>query len=349
MMILPVLLLTYLYFLQGLPYGLQARFLPIYFRANGMSLSNIGFIKVLFFPWMCKTLWAPLVDRHGNKKTWLSWSMLGLGVTCFLAAGIEPSWYFYLCVILLLFNFLTSTQDIATDGLAIEILTSSEVASGNIAQVVGYKFGAIIGGGLLAWLSEYISWSSIFLCLCSIYATAVVAVKLFVPHGTNHLTVRTVHVSEVSDLDSEKRKCKVYAEPRVGESGSERSACMDSHTFKTSNKYSLSEQSVNSTGFKTSSQREGFVNNKDGHSFDLHCDSNADSRSRCLINESSSDVQKKDDAMLGWIQDHFAAVFSAEGTKWILLYVLIYKLGESKIESQLLRIMLMCVCVCTYV
>jgi MFS family permease len=86
-----------------------------------------------------------------------------------------------LCAVLLIFNLLTSTQDIATDGLAIEILTSSQVASGNIAQVVGYKIGAIIGGGLLAWLSDYITWSVIFFLLAAIYASAVIAVKNLVP------------------------------------------------------------------------------------------------------------------------------------------------------------------------
>lgn len=50
------------------------------------------------------------------------------------------------------------------------MLSHSELSHGNTAQVVGYKFGAVIGGGLLSWLSSFFSLSVLFAYLCIFYA-----------------------------------------------------------------------------------------------------------------------------------------------------------------------------------
>ncbi|CAC5377515.1 unnamed protein product [Mytilus coruscus] len=175
-----LLFLAFLYFIQGLPYGLQSRFLPIYFRTHGMSLTDISMFKLLLIPWMCKALWAPFVDTYSTKKLWLTWSMVGLIFTCFLGSFTSPDHIAELGVVMFLFNLITSTQDIAVDGIAIQVLTSSELAYGNIAQVVGYKFGAIFGGGVLSWLSDYVEWTVLFICLALVYVFSLIFVQIFV-------------------------------------------------------------------------------------------------------------------------------------------------------------------------
>lgn len=192
-----LLFLAFLYFIQGLPYGLQSRFLPIYFRSHGMSLTDISMFKLLLIPWMCKALWAPFVDRYGTKKSWLTWSMVGLIITCLLGTLTSPDHILELAVILFLFNLITSTQDIAVDGIAIQVLTSSELGYGNIAQVVGYKFGAIFGGGILTWLSDYLEWTILFLCLALIYTFSLLFTQIFIhpPQkvSSDHESVKKEH------------------------------------------------------------------------------------------------------------------------------------------------------------
>ena len=343
----PVVLLYYLYFLQGLPYGLQARFLPIYFRAHGMSLSNIGFIKVLFFPWMCKTLWAPFVDRRGNKKTWLWWSMLGLGTTCIVAAAIQPSWLFSLCIILLIFNFLTSTQDIATDGLAIEILTSSQVASGNIAQVVGYKFGAIIGGGLLAWLSDRISWSAIFIFLTLIYTVAVAVVKVCVPDSSSHFPESTFEVRDTSK--SEHKPSRAYCmQDNAEESLCDDTDTSDSHTkldTPSMNTRSKDQRHVPTCSTSLMHKSTKDLPREDNLSHETECfDGQSHSQSSMDQNQWQCTAGKEESSGLWWIKDHFATVLTAEGTVWILIYVLVYKLGQHQrwMNSELLTLSKLC-------
>ena len=195
-----IVFLACLYFLQGLPYGLQSRFLPIYFRTHGMSLSNVGFFKLLLAPWMCKALWAPLVDHYGTKKSWLMCSMIGLAITCVFGAFATPDLVFQLAIVLFTFNLLTSTQDIAVDGIAVQILATSELASGNIAQVVGYKIGAIFSGGLLTWLSEFFDWASLFFSLALIYFMAFICVLKVVPG--RHVAMQPAITKETQEEDN---------------------------------------------------------------------------------------------------------------------------------------------------
>jgi MFS family permease len=77
-------------------------------------------------------------------------------------------------------NLFAATQDIAVDGLAVDLLQPRELGAGNAAQVVGYKIGILTGGGLLVALFAKQSWSSLFLAmatLCLIVVTLVFFVK----------------------------------------------------------------------------------------------------------------------------------------------------------------------------
>lgn len=180
-MFMNVVFLTCLYFIQGLPYGLQSRFLPVYFRSHGMSLTEISLFKLLLTPWMLKAFWAPFVDKYGTKKSWLGWSMVGLIFTCLTGACTPPQNIVPLAGVLFLFNLLTSTQDIAVDGIAIHVLSESELGYGNIAQVVGYKLGSIFGGGVLTWLSDFMEWSSLLFSLAVAYVISLMNVAVLVP------------------------------------------------------------------------------------------------------------------------------------------------------------------------
>lgn len=70
-------------------------------------------------------------------------------------------------------------QDIAVDAIAIAVLScGGEIASGNAAQVVGYKIGAFTGSAVLFWIYASFGWNGLFLFLSALYAT-VLLVFLF--------------------------------------------------------------------------------------------------------------------------------------------------------------------------
>lgn len=170
-----------LYFVQGIPYGLQSSLLPVYLRGAGHSLTRIGFTKILYFPWVLKVLWAPLVDRVSTKQRWLVGTISGLALTCLFSAALAPEAHIWgVAGTLLAMNFLASIQDIAVDGAAVGLLKGrGELGLGNTAQVVGYKAGSVFAGGGLLAVIDVAGWSWMFLLLTFVYA----GVALFVWGG----------------------------------------------------------------------------------------------------------------------------------------------------------------------
>ena len=88
---------------------------------------------------------------------------LALLCTCLVAAWVEPEHNLLgLLVLILVMNICTATMDIAVDGLAVDILQPNQLGYGNIAQVVGFKVGMIISGGLLLGYSDTLGWAGMF-------------------------------------------------------------------------------------------------------------------------------------------------------------------------------------------
>jgi MFS family permease len=178
-------LLSALYIVQGMPFGFQSTALPVYLREEGVSLKTIGFLSALALPWALKALWAPLVDRYGSarlgrRKSWILPMQAGLTVTCATAAFVPMSTGLpALLALVFLMNLFAATQDIAVDGLAVDLLTREELGLGNTAQVVGYKVGMMAGGGgLLAWLFGRISLQAIFLVMAGLSLAVFVVTAL---------------------------------------------------------------------------------------------------------------------------------------------------------------------------
>ncbi|XP_020026558.2 major facilitator superfamily domain-containing protein 3 isoform X1 [Castor canadensis] len=164
-----------LYLVQGLPYGLQSGLLPILLRARGLSLTRVGLAKGLYAPWLFKLAWAPLVDRRGSPRAWLTLSTAALGMVCGLLAALPPTQTGQaglpttMVGLLLLLNLGAAVQDVALDTVAVQLLEPRELGPGNTVQVVAYKLGAALaGGGLLAFLPS-LSWPLLFLLLAATY------------------------------------------------------------------------------------------------------------------------------------------------------------------------------------
>lgn len=164
-------LLSALYTAQGVPYGFFSLALPVLMRDAGWSLTAIGLLQFLALPWAIKFLWAPLVDHTGTRRGWLMAMQL---LSCALALGM--AWADFavgsvaLLVAVFLFNLVASTQDIATDGLAVRLLDAPQRGLANAVQVGGYRLGMVLGGGVLLWLSSRTSWSLTFVCMAAMLA-----------------------------------------------------------------------------------------------------------------------------------------------------------------------------------
>jgi MFS transporter, PAT family, beta-lactamase induction signal transducer AmpG len=176
-------LLGTLYFAQGLPYGFFQVVVPVELRQRGWDLDKIGLTALLLSPWALKFLWAPVLDRVwwkplGRRRTWiLSMQLAGmivLGVAA-LSGGTSVT---LLCTATFLVNLIAATQDIATDGLGVEMLDDDERGPANGLQVGAYRFGMVIGGGVLLLYAKELHQSGMFAVMAALTLLASLPVAL---------------------------------------------------------------------------------------------------------------------------------------------------------------------------
>lgn len=154
-----------LYFSQGIPFGLFVQALPVLLREGGSSLQAIGLSSLLAIPWALKFAWSPWLDRRlmglPRRKGWLIPLQIITTVALLALSLIDPfSNVEPLLAGILFINFLNATQDIATDGLAVEILSPEERGFGNGLQVGGYRVGMVYGGAGALAVIDLVGWSA---------------------------------------------------------------------------------------------------------------------------------------------------------------------------------------------
>lgn len=175
-----------LYLSQGLPIGLGFVALPVILRSQGASLEMIGLLGLLLAPWALKFLWAPWVDRldggrWGARRSWILPMQLALAALLFAMASLPRdqgigAWMFAL---LFAANLLSATQDIATDGLAIEVLRKRALGWANALQIGGFSLGMMLGGSLTVMVYESGGQALTFMMLGGLVLVCSVPVMLY--------------------------------------------------------------------------------------------------------------------------------------------------------------------------
>jgi len=150
------------YVAQGLPFGLIDYAMPAWLVQSGALAAAIGGILALaILPWTFKLPYAFVMDRYaflvmGRRRPWIIVAQAGI-VAGFLALafmnpgqqeiGLLGLFAFVICMF-------AAIQDVAVDGLAVDILPGGEIERCNGimfgGQAIGVAVGALIGGRLIA-------------------------------------------------------------------------------------------------------------------------------------------------------------------------------------------------------
>lgn len=122
---------TFLYFLQGIPYGFQAKYLPLLMRRYGYELSSISFVNIISLTWTLKFSWAKLYDRfQGKERLWVSGCLIFLSIALF-SFNFQSSIVALFPFLLFLTSFLTASLDIAVDALVIKCFDEKDLGEIN--------------------------------------------------------------------------------------------------------------------------------------------------------------------------------------------------------------------------
>ncbi len=153
-----------LYFAQGIPRGLLSIAMPTWLAAQGAGAAEIAsYLAVLVLPWAFKLLTGPLMDRFefrpmGRRRPWVLGAQAGLSLS-FLALLLvdDPVQQIGLLMAVgVLINCFAATQDVAVDGMAIDLVPGNEQGRLNAFMVFGKAGGwalssAVSGVLLVTW------------------------------------------------------------------------------------------------------------------------------------------------------------------------------------------------------
>lgn len=173
-----LILLGSLYLSQGAPYGFFTQALPALLRSQGLALPLIGLTSLLQLPWALKFVWAPYVDRVARRTAIIPLQLAAIVVLAVLGIASSVEGVGALAVSVLLISAVSATQDIATDGLAVEVLTDRERGLGNGLQVGAYRVGMVLGGGVTLLVLSHLGWTTALLALAGLLAVATVPIAV---------------------------------------------------------------------------------------------------------------------------------------------------------------------------
>src|SRR5215207_3147341 len=150
-----------LYVAQGIPEGMILFGIPAWMAMNGKTPGEIGsFVAVFGIPWSLKIILAPLMDRFtylpmGRRRPWVLFGQLGL-IASFIAMALVPDPLNNLNLFMataFAVGFFGAFQDVATDGMAIDIVPVNQQARANGlmwgAKIIGTSASLALGNLLL--------------------------------------------------------------------------------------------------------------------------------------------------------------------------------------------------------
>ncbi|MEH6519065.1 MAG: MFS transporter [Halioglobus sp.] len=153
-----------MYFAQGIPQGLLAIAIPAWLASLGVSASDIGsYLAVIILPWAFKLVTGPLMDRFefppmGRRRPWVLAAQLGLSISLLSLTLVEdPVQQMGLLMLVgVLINSFAATQDVAVDGMCIDLTPIREQGRLNafmsFGKAIGWATSAAVSGMLLVTL-----------------------------------------------------------------------------------------------------------------------------------------------------------------------------------------------------
>jgi PAT family beta-lactamase induction signal transducer AmpG len=145
------------YFAQGIPMGLLHIALPAWLAVEGVSAPRIaGFLSIIMLPWAFKLLAGPLMDHFeflpmGKRRPWVISMQFGMVVSLMALMWVDDpvTQISLLTAIGFVINAFTATQDVAVDGMSIDLVPVEEEGRLNAFM----SFGKAVGWALTSALT----------------------------------------------------------------------------------------------------------------------------------------------------------------------------------------------------
>lgn len=152
----PITWILSAYFAMGFPFIFIAQVSSVMYKNLGINDAQITFwTGLLILPWSLKPFWSPFLEIFRYKKYIVVTAQFIVAWTfIFVALSLPLNDFFkYSIALLAIVAFMGSTNDIATDGLYINVLDSKTQAKYIGWQGAFYNIAKIIASGPLIYLA----------------------------------------------------------------------------------------------------------------------------------------------------------------------------------------------------
>jgi PAT family beta-lactamase induction signal transducer AmpG len=206
---LRIAVLFLLYVAQGLPFGLIDYGLPAWLAQNGASAAAIGgVLAMIILPWTFKLAYGFIMDRYaflamGRRRPWIIVGQSGL-VAAFVAMALMNPGVEQIGLIAALafaMGLASAFQDVAVDGLAVDILPAEEIERVNGYMFGGQAIGMAAGAAISGYLIAYHGLPAAALTLAAIIAAILVLVLVVRERPDERLLPWTKGTASQRNLD----------------------------------------------------------------------------------------------------------------------------------------------------
>ena len=169
-----------LYVAQGIPEGMTFFGIPAWLAMNGKTPAQIGtYAGVMALPWSFKILVAPLMDRFtflpmGRRRPWVLVGQFGLMASFIFMAFISHPLdnLNVLMASAFCISFFGAFQDVAVDGMAIDVVPLDQQARANGvmwgAKTIGTSISLVTGTWMINHVSFHYAIISLSVAVCLI-------------------------------------------------------------------------------------------------------------------------------------------------------------------------------------
>ena len=140
---------------QGVPWGFVGVAYVVFLSDQGLDKTTIGnVISWAYLPWLYKWTAGLFIDRFpsrrfGRRRHFILSAELLMGLALLALPFFDPKLHLaWINAALFAHNLFAAIQDVATDGLAVDVLPEHERGRANAVMWAAKGGGSALGGGL---------------------------------------------------------------------------------------------------------------------------------------------------------------------------------------------------------
>ncbi len=199
----PFLWVPTAYFAMGLPLVAIAQASVLMYKNMGVSNTQITFwTSFITLPWTLKLFWSPVLEMFKSKKYFVVASQFVTGITFALVAFSLPlnNFFTYSIALLAIVAFSGATNDIATDGVYLEILSPKLQAEYIGWQGASYNIAKLFTAGGLVYLAGVLeeklgvvnAWVSVMAAISAIMVVLALYHMRMLPKGKTSVEITSL-------------------------------------------------------------------------------------------------------------------------------------------------------------